>query len=88
MTDTSIEPNRWIPVTDRVVPKDSKGITVKPSVISTSTQTQGLFYPSAKTIATKQQTETNKLLIKSASQDRTQHLAEFSSGKGASTMLE
>ena len=57
MTDTSIEPNRWIPVTDRVVPKDSKGITVKPSVISTSTQTQGLFYPSARTIATKQQTE-------------------------------
>ncbi len=82
MTANSIEPNRWIPVTDRVVPKDSKGVSVKPSVVSTSTQTQGLFFPSAKTIASKQQTETNKLLIKSASQDRTQHLPEFSPGKG------
>ena len=82
MTETQVEPNRWIPVTDRVVPKDSKGIMAKPGIKSCSTQTQGLFYPSAKSLSTKVLSEVHKQQNKSASLDRTKHLTEFSPGKG------
>ena len=85
MTETQVEPNRWIPVTDRVVPKDSKGIMAKPGIKSRSTQTQGLFYPSAKSLSTKVLSEVHKQQNKSASLDRTKHLTEFSPGKGVCT---
>ena len=83
MLEMQVEPSRWIPVTDRVVPKDDKAITAKPSVRTCCTQTQGLFYPSAKTISGKTQSLAWQQLARTVSRDRTQQLSEMSPGKGA-----
>lgn len=82
MPKANVEEDKWVPLTDRTIPREEKGITAKPPIRSTGTQTQGLFYPSASTIAEKMRTEALKDLTKTASTDRIQPLSGFSPGKG------
>ena len=74
-TTVEMPRNAWIPV----VVVDDKG----PELVSRSTQTQGIFYPSSQTISKTKGTEFSQITIKASSRDRVPKLDTYSPGKGA-----
>ena len=66
--------NAWVPV----VELEPKG----PATHAQSTQTQGLFYPSARTISEKKGGEIVRRAIQSMARDRLVRLDTWSAGKG------
>ena len=77
-----IDQNKWTPITDIIIHREDKTVTAEPETHTRGTQTQGLFYPSQKTITTNKQTETWQKLVKTISQDRVIQLSTYSPGKG------
>ena len=69
-----LDKNEWIPV----VEVEHKG----PEFKSAGTQTHGIFYPSARTIANQKGKEFSKKLIHVAARDRVPLLHSYSPGKG------
>ncbi|XP_019864273.1 PREDICTED: double zinc ribbon and ankyrin repeat-containing protein 1-like isoform X1 [Amphimedon queenslandica] len=77
-----IDRHQWVPVADIVVYQEDKEVSAWPDTLSRSTQTQGLFYPSEKTISFKKQADNWQRLVKKVSKDRLANLSVYSPGKG------
>ena len=77
-----VDHHQWVPVADIVVYHEDKEVTAWPDTQSCGTQTQGLFYPSEKTITVKKQVENWHRLVKKVSKDRLTNLLTYSPGKG------
>lgn len=77
-----VNKNKWVPVTDIVTHKADKSVCTEPEAKHCSTQTQGIFYHSATTIAGKKHVEAWKRAVKATSRDRVVNLTTFSAGKG------
>ena len=74
---------KWVPIADIIIHKEDKSVTVWPEVRHKSTQTSGQYYPSARTIDNRVQSETIKKQVKeTTTQDRIPQLSLFSSGRG------
>ena len=79
---TKFDHCKWVPIADVDIPTEDKCVLAQPYIKSQGTQTQGLFYPSAKSITAKKYTEAWQKLIKTSSKDRVLELSAYSPGKG------
>ena len=77
-----VDKNKWVPAADIVTHKADKSVSTEPGVKSCATQTQGIFYHSAKTIAGKKHVEAWKRAARAATRDRVVDVTTFSAGKG------
>ena len=77
-----VDKNKWMPIADIVTHKANKSVSTEPVVKNRGTQTQGIFYHSAKTIAGQKHIEAWKRVVRAATRDRVVDLTTFSTGKG------
>ena len=77
-----VDKNKWVPIADIVTHKADKSVSVEPVVKNRGTQTQGIFYHSANTIAGKKHIEAWKRAVRAAARDKAVDLTTFSAGKG------
>ena len=77
-----VNKNKWVPIADIVTHKADKSVSTEPAVKNRGTQTQGIFYHSANTIAGKKYIEAWKRAVRATTRDRVVELTTFSTGKG------
>ena len=72
--NTELDKNAWVPV----VEIEDTG----PELRTFGTQTDGLFYPSSRTISKQKGVELSKMILQTSARDRVPKLHSYSPGRG------